>query len=61
MSAGAMTGIVIWSVSKYHMVVAHNTIVANTYGIWYTPGTVGLSGLHSNRFIGVSTPLFLGP
>ena len=60
-SAGATTGILIWSVTKYHMVVAHNKIFANTYGIWYTPGTVRLSGLHTNRFYAVTTPIFLEP
>jgi parallel beta-helix repeat protein len=59
--AKATTGILIWSVTKYHMVVAHNKIFANTYGIWYTPGTVHLRGLHTNRFHAVTTPIFLQP
>ncbi len=61
-TADATTGILIWSdATPYHFVVAHNKIFDNTYGIWYTPSTVTISGLHSNRFFGVTTPIFLAP
>ena len=53
------TGILIWSVTKYHVVVAHNKIFANTYGVWYTPATISISGLHTNHYYAVTTPVFL--
>jgi len=59
--ATGTTGILIWSVTKYHMVVAHNRIFANKFGIWYTPATVHLSGLNTNHFHNVATPIFLEP
>jgi hypothetical protein len=53
------TGILIWSdATPYNFVVAHNTIFDNTYGVWLTPSTVNASGLGTNHFIGVTTPVF---
>jgi nitrous oxidase accessory protein NosD len=53
------TGILIWSdATPYSFVVAHNTIFDNGYGVWLTPGTVSASGLNTNHFIGVTTPVF---
>jgi nitrous oxidase accessory protein NosD len=53
------TGILIWSdATPYSFVVAKNTIFDNTYGVWLTPSTVSAVGLNSNRFIGVTTPVF---
>jgi nitrous oxidase accessory protein NosD len=53
------TGILIWSAAtKYHFVVAHNTIFDNDYGIWLTPATVGATGLRSNNILGASIPVF---
>lgn len=55
------TGIVMWSVTPYKEVVAHNTIFANTNGIWYTPGTLTLLGLATNHFHAVTNPVVLSP
>ncbi len=53
------TGILIWSdATPYSEVVAKNTIFDNTYGVWLTPSTVSAVGLNSNRFFGVTTPVF---
>ena len=53
------TGILIWSAATpYSFVVAHNTIFDNGYGVWLTPSTVSASGLNTNRFIRVTTPVF---
>ena len=53
------TGILIWSdTTPYNFVVAHNTIFDDTYGVWLTPSTVSASGLGTNHFIGVTTPVF---
>jgi nitrous oxidase accessory protein NosD len=52
------TGILIWSaVSTYHFTVSHNLILNNTYGVWFTPATIAVSGLGSNRFVHVATPI----
>jgi len=55
------TGILMWSVTPYTEVVAHNTIFANTNGIWYTPGTIKILGLWSNHFHAVTNPVVLIP
>ncbi len=55
------TGIVMWSVTPYKEVVAHNTIFANTNGIWYTPGTLTLLGLATNHFHAVTNHVVLAP
>ena len=59
------TGIVMWSVTPYQEVVAHNTIFANTNGIWYTPGTLTLTltllGLATNHFFAVTNPVVVSP
>ena len=55
------TGILMWSVTPYTEVVAHNTIFANTNGIWYTPGTLTLLGLATNHFFAVTNPVVLAP
>ncbi len=53
------TGIVIWSAaSPYHFVVSDNRIFDNTYGIWLTPATISASGLATNHYQGVKTPVF---
>ncbi len=53
------TGILIWSdATPYSFVVAHNKIFDNTYGVWLTPSTVTVSGLNTNHFIRVTTPVF---
>ncbi len=53
------TGILIWSdATPYSFVVAHNKIFGNTYGLWLTPSTVTVSGLNTNRFFQVTTPVF---
>ena len=52
------TGILIWSaVSTYHFTVTNNVILNNAVGIWLTPATIQASGLATNRFIGVTTPV----
>jgi Right handed beta helix region len=52
------TGILIWSAaSTYHFTVAHNTIFNNAVGVWFTPATIQVSGLRTNRFIHVATPV----
>ena len=52
------TGILIWSaVSTYHFVVAHNIIFNNAIGVWFTPATIQVKGLGTNRFIHVTTPV----
>jgi len=43
--AHATTGILSWFPTKYHFVVTHNTIFANTYGIWFTRSLMKISGL----------------
>lgn len=56
------TGILIWSAAtKYHFVVANNTIFDNTYGIWLTPATVAATGLSTNNILGATTPVFDAP
>lgn len=57
----ATTGIVMWSITPYKEVVAHNTIFANTNGIWYTPGTLTLVGLSTNHFHAVTNPVVVSP
>lgn len=53
------TGILIWSAAtNYHFTVAHNTIFDNTYGVWFTPSTITASGLGTNVFANVHTPVF---
>jgi parallel beta-helix repeat protein len=53
------TGILIWSAaSTYHFTVAGNIIFNNTYGIWLTPSTIQASGLGTNHFANVQTPVF---
>ena len=45
------TGILIWSdATKYHFTVTHNFIFDNTYGVWYTPKTIKVSGLSTNSY-----------
>ncbi len=52
------TGILIWSAATtYHFVVAHNTIFNNAVGVWFTPATIQVKGLGTNRFIHVTTPV----
>jgi Right handed beta helix region len=53
------TGILIWSdATPYSFVVAHNKIFDNGYGVWLTPSTVSASGLNTNSFSRVTTPVF---
>jgi parallel beta-helix repeat protein len=53
------TGILIWSAaSTYHFTVARNIIFNNTYGVWLTPSTIHASGLATNHFVHVNTPVF---
>jgi hypothetical protein len=57
--ADQTTGILIWSdATPYSFVVAHNTIFDNGYGVWLTPSTISASGLNTNRFVRVTTPVF---
>jgi hypothetical protein len=52
------TGILIWSaVSLYHLTVTNNVTFDNAVGVWFTPATVQASGLATNRFIHVATPV----
>ncbi len=52
------TGILIWSAaSLYHFTVTNNIIFNNAIGVWYTPATIHASGLATNRFIHVATPV----
>jgi hypothetical protein len=52
------TGILIWSaVSPYHFTVQGNTIFNNAVGVWYTPATISVSGLSTNRYFHVTTPV----
>jgi hypothetical protein len=52
------TGILIWSaVSKYHFTVTKNIIFNNAVGVWFTPATIRASGLATNHFIHVATPV----
>ncbi len=52
------TGILIWSAaSLYHFTVANNTIFNNAVGVWLTPATIRASGLRTNHFINVTTPV----
>ena len=52
------TGILIWSaVSKYHFTVTKNIIFNNAVGVWFTPATIQASGLATNHFIHVATPV----
>jgi hypothetical protein len=52
------TGILIWSAaSLYHFTVTNNIIFNNAIGVWYTPATIQASGLATNRFIHVATPV----
>jgi hypothetical protein len=46
------TGILIWSdATMYKFTVSDNTIVDDTYGVWFTPTTVKITGgLSSNKF-----------
>jgi hypothetical protein len=52
------TGILIWSaVSLYHFTVTDNIIFNNAVGVWFTPATIHASGLATNRFFHVTTPV----
>ena len=52
------TGILIWSaVSLYHLTVTNNIIFNNAVGVWFTPATIQASGLATNHFIHVATPV----
>jgi hypothetical protein len=52
------TGILIWSAaSTYHFVVADNTIFSNAVGVWLTPATIQATGLRTNHFVHVATPV----
>jgi Right handed beta helix region len=52
------TGILIWSAaSLYHFTVTKNIIFNNAIGVWYTPATIQASGLRTNRFFHVATPV----
>ncbi len=52
------TGILIWSaVTLYHFTVTKNTIFKNAIGVWFTPATIHASGLATNHFINVGTPV----
>jgi hypothetical protein len=52
------TGILIWSaVSEYHFTVTNNIIFNNSVGVWFTPATIQVSGLATNHFIHVATPV----
>jgi hypothetical protein len=45
------TGILIWSdATIYHFTVSDNKIFDDTYGIWLTPSTVRVTGLHTNHY-----------
>jgi hypothetical protein len=39
--------------------VTDNVIVQNDYGIWLTPSTIVATGLSSNHYINLGTPVFL--
>jgi hypothetical protein len=52
------TGILIWSAaSLYHLTVTNNVIFNNAVGVWFTPATIQASGLATNHFIHVATPV----
>jgi hypothetical protein len=52
------TGILIWSaVTLYHLRVTNNIIFDNAVGVWFTPATVQASGLATNHFFHVATPV----
>ena len=52
------TGILIWSaVSVYHFTVTNNIIFDNAVGVWFTPATIHASGLATNHFFHVATPV----
>jgi hypothetical protein len=52
------TGILIWSaVTLDHLKVTHNIIFDDAVGVWFTPATIQASGLATNRFIRVATPV----
>jgi Right handed beta helix region len=52
------TGILIWSAATlYHFTVTHNIIFNNAIGVWYTPATIQASGLATNHFFHVGTPV----
>ncbi len=52
------TGILIWSAaSTYHFVVTNNVIFNNEVGIWFTPATITVTGLKTNHFVNVTTPV----
>jgi hypothetical protein len=46
------TGILIWSdATKYKFTVTDNTIFDDTYGVWFTPKTIKITGgLSTNNF-----------
>jgi hypothetical protein len=45
------TGILIWSdATIYNFTVSGNTIFDDGYGIWFTPSTVGITGIYTNHF-----------
>jgi hypothetical protein len=34
----------------YNFTVSGNTIFDDTYGMWFTPSTVGITGINTNHF-----------
>lgn len=53
------TGVIVASVAPLTIGIQNNIISSNVYGIWTMPA-VKISGVGSNQFIQVTTPLFVG-
>ena len=54
------TGIAVYSVPPTSMTISGNTIRSNAIGIWLT-NTVTASGLETNIFQSVTTPIVVQP
>ncbi|MCL2395202.1 MAG: right-handed parallel beta-helix repeat-containing protein [Acidimicrobiaceae bacterium] len=56
------TGILIWSAaSLYHFTVTDNIIFRDAVGVWFTSSTIDASGLATNHFHDVATPVDSDP
>jgi hypothetical protein len=56
------TGILIWSdASPYHFTVTDNSISNDAIGIWFTSSTIAVTGLATNHFHAVATPVDSDP
>jgi len=40
----------LFSPMVYNFTVSGNTIFDDTYGMWFTPSTVGITGINTNHF-----------